>query len=386
MIISDALRYEVGMSLFEKLQADEKCTTTMKVMTSTLPSITSCGMAALLPHKSLELSEDYTVLADGKRNDTLEQRQQILQSYNPASRCVQFDEIKNMSVTELRQIFTRQEVVYIYHNQIDARGDKQNTENEVFLACEEAIDEIAALIRRLTVSANRSHFFVTADHGFLYRRNKLTESDKMQPPKGDGASRFGRRYLLTDSAVNEEGTVSIPIGATFMNEEKRIVTCPMGADIFKAQGGGLNYVHGGSSPQEMLVPLIEVKTDRSFKETTNAQIALVSLNTKITNLITSLDFVQTEAVSDVVKETTYRIYFVDGNGEKISNEHLYIADKKDESAANRVFRLRFSFKNKKYEKSRKYYLVAYDDSRGLEVLRREMVMDIAFADEFDFGF
>ena len=386
VIISDALRYEVGMSLFEKLQADEKCTTTMKVMTSTLPSITSYGMAALLPHKSLELSEDYTVLADGKRSDTLEQRQQILQSYNSASRCVQFDEIKNMSVTELRQIFTRQEVVYIYHNQIDARGDKQNTENEVFLACEEAIDEIAALIRRLTVSANRSHFFVTADHGFLYRRNKLTKSDKMQPPKGEGASRFGRRYLVTDSAVNGEGTVSIPIGATFMNEDKRIVTCPMGADIFKAPGSGLNYVHGGSSPQEMLVPLIEVKTDRSFKETTNAQIALVSLNTKITNLITSLDFVQTEAVSDVVKETTYRIYFVDGNGEKISNEHLYIADKKDESAANRVFRLRFSFKNKKYDKSRKYYLVAYDDSRGLEVLRREIVMDIAFADEFDFGF
>ena len=136
----------------------------------------------------------------------------------------------------------------------------------------------------------------------------------------------------------------------------------------------------------MLVPLIEVKTDRSFKETTTAQIALVSLTTKITNLITSLDFVQTEAVSDVVKETTYRIYFVDGNGEKISNEHLYIADKKDKNTANRVFRLRFNFKNKKYEKSQKYYLVACDESLGLEILRREIVMDIAFADEFDFGF
>ena len=386
VIISDALRYEVGKSLFEKLQADEKCTASIKVMASTLPSITSYGMAALLPHKSLELSEDYTVLVDGKRSDTLEQRQQILQGYNPASRCVQYDEIKNRSVAELRQLFTRQEVVYIYHNQIDARGDKLNTENEVFHACEEAIDEIAALIRRLTVSANRSHFFVTADHGFLYRRHKLTESDKMQPPKGAGSNHFGRRYLMTDSAVDAEGTVSIPLGTMFLNEDKRMVTCPMGADIFKAPGNGLNYVHGGSSPQEMLVPLIEVKTDRSFKETTTAQIALVSLTTKITNLITSLDFVQTEAVSDVVKETTYRIYFVDGNGEKISNEHLYIADKKDENTANRVFRLRFSLKNKKYDKSQKYYLVAYDDNRGLEVLRREIVMDIAFADEFDFGF
>ena len=136
----------------------------------------------------------------------------------------------------------------------------------------------------------------------------------------------------------------------------------------------------------MLVPLIEVKTEKGYKETTTAQIALVSLTSKITNLITSLDFVQTDAVSDVVKETTYRIYFVDDNNEKISNEHLYVADKKDKDTVKRVFRLRFSFKNKKYSKNQKYYLVAYDDNNSLEVLRHEIVMDIAFADDFGFGF
>lgn len=70
----------------------------------------------------------------------------------------------------------------------------------------------------------------------------------------------------------------------------------------------------------------------------------------VTNLITSLDFVQTEKVSDIVKETTCRIYFVDVSGEKISNEHLYVADKKDKETVKRVFRLRFSFKNKKYDR------------------------------------
>ena len=149
----------------------------MKTKASTLPSITQYGMAALLPHRSLELTEDYSVLVDGQKTDTLEQRQAILQKYKPASRCVQYDDIKNLSVADLRSIFTRQDVVYIYHNQIDARGDKLNTENEVFNACAEAVDEISALIRRLTTSANRSRFIVTADHGFLYRRNKLAESD-----------------------------------------------------------------------------------------------------------------------------------------------------------------------------------------------------------------
>lgn len=183
-----------------------------------------------------------------------------------------------------------------------------------------------------------------------------------------------------------EGVVSMPIRTMFKNTDERMVSTPMGADIFKAPGSGLNYVHGGSSPQEMLIPLIEVKTERGFKETTTAQIALVSLTSKITNLITSLDFVQTEAVSDVVKETTYRIYFVDDSGEKISNEHLYVADKNDKDTVKRVFRLRFSFKNKKYSKDQKYYLVAYDDNNSLEILRHEIVMDIVFADDFGFGF
>lgn len=383
VIISDALRYEVGMTLLEKLQADEKCTATMKTMASTLPSITQYGMAALLPHRSLELAEDYSVLVDGHKTDTLEQRQAILQKYKSASRCVQYDDIKNLSVADLRSIFTRQDVVYIYHNQIDARGDKLNTENEVFNACAEAVDEISALIRRLTTSANRSHFIVTADHGFLYRRNKLSESDKISSVSG-AADVLGRRYLLSAKAVATEGVAATAVGAMMQNKDERIVSYPVGADIFKASGSGLNYVHGGCSPQEMIIPLIEVKTERGYKETTTAQIALVSLASKITNLITSLDFVQTDAVSDVVKETTYRIYFIDDNGEKISNEHLYVADKKDKDTVKRVFRLRFSFKNKKYSKAQKYYLVAYDANNALEVLRHEIIMDIAFADDFGF--
>lgn len=385
VIISDALRYEVGMTLLEKLQSDEKCTATMKMMVSTLPSVTQYGMAALLPHRSLELTEDYSVLVDGQKTDTLEQRQAILQKYKPASRCVQYDDIKNLSVADLRSIFTRQDVVYIYHNQIDARGDKLNTENEVFNACTEAVDEIYALIRRLTTSANRSRFIVTADHGFLYRRNKLSESDKIGSVSGV-ADVLGRRYLLSTEAVATEGVATTAIGTMMQNKDGCMVSYPVGADIFKAPGSGVNYVHGGCSPQEMLVPFIKVKTEKGYKETTTAQIVLVSLTSKITNLITSLDFVQTEAVSDVIKETTYRIYFVDGNGEKISNEHLYVANKKDKDTAKRVFRLRFSFKNKKYSKAQKYYLVIYDDNNAPEVLRHEIIMDIAFADDFDFGF
>lgn len=382
VIISDALRYEVGMTLLEKLRADEKCTATMKTMASTLPSITQYGMAALLPHRSLELTEDYSVLVDGQKTDTLEQRQAILQKYKIDSMCVQYEDIKNMSLADLKKLFAYKSVTYIYHNQIDARGDNPKTENEIFNACEEAVTELHNLIRRLT-SANKGNFIVTTDHGFLYKRRALAESDKIGSVT-NAADVLGRRYLLSVDGVSKKGVATTTVGVMLQNQDSRKVSYPLGTDIFKVPGAGMNYVHGGSSPQEVLIPLIEVKTERGYKDTSNAQIALVSLTTKITNLITSLDFVQTEAIGELIKETTYRIYFVDGSGEKISNEHLYIADKKDPETIKRVFRLRFSFKNKKYDKMQRYYLVAYDDKNNLEVIRHEVMMDIAFADDFGF--
>ena len=76
---------------------------------------------------------------------------------------------------------------------------------------------------------------------------------------------------------------------------------------------------------------------------------------------------------------------ISDDNEKISNENIYVADKKDIDASKRVFRLRFTFKNKKYDKSNKYYLVAYDEKNDLEVIRHEIQMDLAFADDFGFN-
>ena len=46
---------------------------------------------------------------------------------------------------------------------------------------------------------------------------------------------------------------------------------------------------------------------------------------------------------------------------KISNENSYVADSREENAQKRIFRMRFTFKNKKYDKDKQYYLVVYDE-------------------------
>lgn len=383
VIISDAFRYETAYTLFEKLQADEKCSASISAMQGVLPSYTPLGMASLLPHKTLEYTDSCEVLVDGKICASTAQREAVLMEYKSCSRCVQFDLLKNMKQAELRQVFTGQEVVYVYHNQIDARGDKAASENEVFNACEEAVNEIYSLIRRIASQANTYHFIVTADHGFIYRRDKIRSNDKIGGMTSK-ADCIGQRYIVSANKINADGVCSITAGKVLGNDDERNICFPLAADIFKTSGAGQNYIHGGCSPQEILVPVIDVKVDKGKKETSTAEIALVSLTGKITNLITNFDFVQTKPVSDVVKETRYRIYFISEDGEKISNENIIIADRKDKDTAKRIFRLRFAFKNKKYDKSQRYYLVAYDDKNNIEILRHEIIMDIAFADDFGF--
>ncbi len=53
----------------------------------------------------------------------------------------------------------------------------------MFHACQEAIEEIQTLIRRITGYVSATRYLTTADHGFIYKRDKLQESDKISMDK-----------------------------------------------------------------------------------------------------------------------------------------------------------------------------------------------------------
>ena len=195
---------------------------------------------------------------------------------------------------------------------------------------------------------------------------------------------MNRRFIVSSGPVVDDGVSNVRLGRMLRNDDAKVVSFPAGSSVFKA-GGGQNYVHGGSSPQEMLTPVIDIRMEKGHIETKNAGIALVSMVQKITNKITILEFIQSEPVSDTVKAAAYKIFFVSEDHERISNENSYIADSRDRNALKRVFRLKFQFKDKQYDRGRKYYLFVCDGQTGLEVFRHPMLMDIAFSGDFGFG-
>lgn len=75
----------------------------------------------------------------------------------------------------------------------------------------------------------------------------------------------------------------------------------MGADIIKMPGGGQNYIHGDSSFQEMVVPVIKVNTFRGRQDTSFVDVELSSFDRRVTGIEVKLDLMQIEPVTDTVK-------------------------------------------------------------------------------------
>ena len=377
VLISDAFRLEAARELAEKFRNDENCSVEEKVRMAPMPSVTFLGMAELLPHQTLELQHETSpkVLLDGRSCSSTNLREKILQVRNPHSAAIDYDSLLALKATELKNFSAGKEVIYVYHNRIDATGEAMKTESSVFQAVQQTIEELFRLVKRLSKTGNIYRFLVTADHGFLYTRGKLQEADKLEV--GDAGSIWlkDRRFLLTDHPVEREGVYSVPLGKTLDNEDDRYVVLAKGMSVFKASGG-MNYVHGGSSPQELLVPCLFISTKRGIVETEDAKPILINEIHKISGYHVKLSFYQDQPVSDVVKATAYKIHFETGAGELISNEPLYRAESKETKQGERVSTLEFDLQKRPYDSNERYYLKIINAGTGKEIYSREVLLDL----------
>lgn len=385
VIISDALRYEVASELSERIVRNTKGTAELESMQAVFPSITKFGMAALLPGKSISVNDSMDVLVDGNPTRSTVERNAILNATPKASVAIQYNDLLNMKKDERRELVAGKDVIYIYHNSIDAIGDKAPTESKVFDACETAIQEISGILRIIVNELSGTNIFITADHGFLYTYKPLSESDKIDRKAFSGnVYELGRRYALT--APDTTADFLLPV-----NLERELDGTPIKGYApqdtirMKVQGGGENYVHGGISLQELVVPVIAFKnlrtSNKNYVEVKNAELKLLSESRKISNLIFSLEFHQRQPVGDKIQPCTYSIYMTDDEGVVISDRQTVIADKTSDNAADRVFRVRFNLKAGTYDKKKVYRLVIANE---IDVEEIEFHIDIAFADDFGF--
>jgi uncharacterized protein (TIGR02687 family) len=304
-------------------------------------------MAALFPHKSLELvikSEDAAVLVDGQSSMGVANRSKIMNAEKDWSgRAIQAEDFLSMQregEDGYRALFSQHDVVYLYHNRIDAVGDKRDTEERVFEAARESLEELVKIIRKLS-TANVTNMIVTADHGFIYQNRVLDESDFLSTePEGKEILYLDRRFVLG------RGLTETPGFKKFTAHEAGLagaleMLIPKSINRLRRKGSGSRFVHGGASLQEVVIPVVQINKKRKG-DLSSVEVEILSVgSTMITAGQMAVALYQTEAVSDKVQPRTLTAGIYTKEGMLISDCHEILFDLTSENPREREMKFQF---------------------------------------------
>ena len=372
VIISDSLRYEVGYEISQKLRKEANVKEIkIEAMLTDLPSRTFLGMANLLPCKK-ERDIDLVsakVLIDGIDSQGTENREKILKTSCEESSAISFNNFYKINRAKQEEFIKGKKVIYIYHDSIDAIGDKGKTENNTFNACKDAVENIVSLSKLLS-SLGVVNIYITSDHGFLYEKKEVEEYNKLEL-KNTKYKSIGKRYAIYEKEIEEKGCVTLKLDSlygVFPEKNQRI----------KASGSGLQFVHGGASPQEMIIPLINYKSGANSKKISKVQVRIRESVAKITSNLTKFSIYQIEAVSikDKFIERDVSVALYDGDV-RVSDEKKLKLNSIEENTIH-DFRLTLSGVHKKVT------LKVIDIESGDILDSKEYDVSIGIASDFDF--
>ena len=383
VVISDALRYEVGKTLADringKMTGHAECTPLM----ATWPTITPVGMAALLPHHILSMKDDGQILCDGMSTAAGE-RQKVLAARQADSATITYPAFRQMTGAQRGEFVKGRKVIYIYHDAIDHAGE---TGAAVMPACDAAVEEILQLMHILTTERSAARVLITADHGFLYTRIPLEEYDKAGRDQLAGdVMEYKRRYAIVRNGGADESVLSVPL--TNLDRSEWTAVFPRGGMRFKMQGAYNPYMHGGLALQELMIPLIQYQGKRAgqkgYQAITKTDVLLLGENRMISNNLFSLSFHQMEACGGKVQPRVVVARFEDAQGRVISDEHRWTANSMAQEKNERVKKVSFRLLGNGYDKYKDYYLVLVDGEDKTEMQRIPFRINIVFGLDFDF--
>ena len=394
VIISDAMRYEVAVTLADDLEREMPSEVNLSSCQSMFPGITKFGMAALLPHKELTLKKmtngDLAILADGQSTDA-NNRNTVLKTANPKSVALRAADFVGMKRIDRQEQVRGMDVAYIYHDTIDAAS--HTDDKKVFPACNDAIEELKNLVRIIGNDFHGANIVLTADHGFLYTAEPLAEDSKAATGlKKAQIIEQARRYIITTPEASVDHLMPIKL---MKGKTDYAAFAPKEQIRLKMRGSGLNFVHGGVSLQELVVPIIEFKHVRSdsavYKKHTEqyamkpVNVQLLSSGHKVSNMSFGLNFYQVEAIGSGYIPANFDVYFTDAYDNIISDIQKIIADKISRENTERTFRCNFNLKAGDYNRNVEYFLVILNTNNDEIVQKVSFQIDTAFIkDEFDF--
>lgn len=391
VLISDGLRYEIADELLRLIRSEDRYKAELAPMLGMLPSFTQLGMAALLPNKELHFAgkDSATILVDGESTLGTANRAKVLSNHvTGGATAIRADDFLDMTREEARELFREHNVVYIYHNRIDAAGDKKQTEGQVFEAVEETLTELIKVIKKLA-AANATNMLITSDHGFIYQNKPLDESDfSAAEPQGDVILHRDRRFIVGKGLQKQPGLRSFTAEELGLTGDVEIQVSKS-INRMRLKGAGSRYVHGGASLQEVVLPVLMVNKKRKSDVSSVDVDILRSGRTMITSSQLSVTFYQEDPVTDKRRPRRLRAGMYNKDSELISDRHDLIFNFTSESPREREMAIRFLFTRKADDANGQNIILKLEEkltgtAKYKEYKSVSYTMQRSFTTDFDF--
>lgn len=387
VIISDALRYEVAEELGNQINTEKRFTAELRSQLGVLPSYTQLGMAALLPHDEIcyQAGNGDIVYADGLSTSGTPNRDTILKKYKGMA--VKSDDLLKWKNQQGRDLIRDYEVVYIWHNTIDAMGDSASTEEKTFEACRNAVVELKDLVTRVINRLHGTRIIVTADHGFLFQQQPLSGQDKTTLQiKPDNTIKNHKRFIIGHQLPADDfcwkGKVADTAGVSDSSE----FLIPKGIQRFHFSGGA-RFVHGGAMLQEVCVPVLQVKAlqkTAAEKQPQRRPVDIVNYHPliKLVNNIDKVSLLQTHPVGELYEPRTLNIFIIDNANNVVSGKERICFDSDNNTMEKRVRDVTLKLIGANFNRRNEYWLILEDAQTETGYQKYPVIIDLAFQDDF----
>jgi hypothetical protein len=163
------------------------------------------------------------------------------------------NDIFEYTETELRSRIEGARLVLVRSQEID-----EALETDKVAAARSYVRDLGTLLARAVARLRHvgiSHAVIAADHGFLLLSGPVGPERSIEPPGGEGE--LHRRCWVGRGGAASGSTLRAPLAELGVGGDLDLVV-PRGFGVFPA-GGARRYFHGGLSPQELLVPVLDVR-------------------------------------------------------------------------------------------------------------------------------
>jgi hypothetical protein len=251
----DALRFELGMELADRLRA-RASQVDLKAAVAALPSITPVGMANLCPgaEAGLEISLQkgkLSVLVNGTEVKDASARVELVRQAQGRIEDIQLSKLLAQGEKKLAESLGGVSLVIVRSQEIDAAGESGMLATS-WQGFEDTVLQIDRAAARLAQIGFR-RLVITADHGFVALSRPLGQDRRVDAPTG-GKGELHARAWVGEGAIDSPATVRIPLASTGIKSDLDLL-CPANLAVFRGSWSG-QFFHGGVSPQELLIPVI----------------------------------------------------------------------------------------------------------------------------------